>query len=191
MRPPKVESSELLAGLMTVLRSKGYDGASLNELASASGLKKASLYHRFPGGKQEITAAVLQYVGDWLETNLKQVLLNEDASPAQRLAKAIANIEALYDQGKQTCIIRALSMDSGVDMFAQELKQGIDQWIEGFSTLGRAFGYSDQEAQQKAWEVITNIQGSLVVSKAIGSTEPFAQAIGRIWALYGMSQKHK
>lgn len=189
MRPPKVESNELLAGLMTVLRSKGYDGASLNELANASGLKKASLYHRFPGGKQEITAAVLQYVGNWLETNLKQVLLDKDTSPAQRLAKAIVNIEALYDQGNQTCIIRALSMGSSVDMFAQELKQGVDQWIESFSTLGRAFGYTEAEAQQKAWQVITNIQGSLVVSKAIGSTKPFAQAIGFIWSLYGMSKQ--
>jgi len=56
MRPQKVNNTELVKGLLNVFRSKGYDGASLNDLAVASGLQKASLYHRFPNGKKEIAA---------------------------------------------------------------------------------------------------------------------------------------
>ena len=48
MRPQKVQDTEMLQGLMAVLRSRGYDGASLKELSDSTGLKKASLYHRFP-----------------------------------------------------------------------------------------------------------------------------------------------
>lgn len=189
MRPPKVEDQQLLEGLMGVLRSKGYDGASLNELAGSSGLKKASLYHRFPGGKKEITSAVLKHVDQWLDQNLKRILMDDSLSPTHRLAEATKNIEALYDHGNATCILRALSMDSGVVMFEQELKQSIQKWIDGFDVLGQAYGYSAEESRQKALQVITNVQGSLVVSKAMGSNEPFKQAMEFILSLYKVSKK--
>lgn len=189
MRPPKVEEEELLKGLMSVLRSKGYDGASLNELAGSSGLKKASLYHRFPGGKKEITTAVLQYVNEWFATNIENILLNQDLPPAKRLVKVVESINYLYEKGKQTCLLRALSMDTGITLFAEELKQSMQKWIDNFSTLGLAFGYAPDIAQQKAVQVITNIQGSLVVSKALGNAHPFEQAMDEILRLYKVSRK--
>lgn len=189
MRPPKVEEEELLKGLMSVLRSKGYDGASLNELAGSSGLKKASLYHRFPGGKKEITAAVLQYVNEWFTTNIADILLNQDLSPAKRLVKVVESINYLYEKGKQTCLLRALSMDTGMVLFAEELRQSMQKWIDNFGALGLAFGYTPDVAQQKAVQVITNIQGSLVVSKALGNAYPFEQAMDDILCLYKVSRK--
>jgi len=62
MRPQKVIDSDILKGLTKVFRSKGYEGANLSELAQATNLKKASLYHRFPGGKQEMAVTVLTHI---------------------------------------------------------------------------------------------------------------------------------
>ena len=54
MRPQKTLDEDVLAGLTEVFQSKGYEAASLQDLARATGLKKASLYHRFPGGKKQM-----------------------------------------------------------------------------------------------------------------------------------------
>jgi len=188
MRPPKVEEQQLLEGLMGVLRSKGYDGASLNDLANSSGLKKASLYHRFPGGKKEIAAAVLQYVGEWINTHIKQVLLDQNISPIERLTQVIENINVLYDRGNEVCIIRALSMDTGITLFAERLQQGTTQWIESFKSLGLDMGLSEAEAQKKALQVIINVQGGLVVSKAIGNNAPFEHALKGILEMYQLKK---
>ncbi|OJJ15205.1 TetR family transcriptional regulator [marine bacterium AO1-C] len=188
MRPPKVEDQQLLEGLMGVLRSKGYDGASLNDLASSSGLKKASLYHRFPGGKKEIAGAVLQYVSEWIDSHIKQILFNKDLPPAERLGKAIQNIDALYDRGNEICIIRALSMDTGITLFAEQLKQGTTQWIESFKSLGLDMGFTEAEAQKKALQVIINVQGGLVVSKAMGDNAPFEHALKGILEMYQLKE---
>ena len=59
---PKVSEEEVVQKLFQVFRLKGFDGASLSDLAEATGLKKASLYHRYPGGKQEMAAAVMDFV---------------------------------------------------------------------------------------------------------------------------------
>ena len=51
MRPSKISDEKVFQGLSDVFRRKGYDGASYSDLMKATGLVKASLYHRFPGGK--------------------------------------------------------------------------------------------------------------------------------------------
>lgn len=49
---------------MSVIRSKGYDCSSLNDLVNSKGLQKASLYYGFPKGEKEITSVVLKYVDE-------------------------------------------------------------------------------------------------------------------------------
>lgn len=177
MRKPKVEEPELLAGLMSVLRSKGYDGASLNELAASSGLQKASLYHRFPGGKKEIAAAVLNFVNKWVRKSVYDVLTDHTMTPRLRFDKAIAHIRTIYNNGDSTCIFRALSMDSGLQLFGEELAAGLQTWLTAFERLGKDLGFSDETASNKAIQVLTFIQGSLVVSKGLGNTKPFEMAL--------------
>src|SRR5207244_12526298 len=62
MRPAKISDERLFQGLSDVFRRKGYDGASYSDLMKATGLVKASLYHRFPGGKAEMVDAILSTV---------------------------------------------------------------------------------------------------------------------------------
>ena len=81
MRPLKVSDQKLTECLLEVLRAKGYDGSSLNELALAGGLKKASLYHRFPGGKEALAQSVLNSYAAFLEQNVFEVLSNKKIKP--------------------------------------------------------------------------------------------------------------
>ncbi len=180
MRMAKVSDQEILNGLMSVFRSKGYDGASLNELAEATGLKKASLYHRFPGGKKEMTAAVLDFMESWINDKVYKVLSNNQVAPAQRLQDALKNINAVYNEGREVCLYRSLSMDTGMALFGEKIEKGINQWLESFSILGQAVGLDAETAMQKAKQNFIEVQGSLVLSKAMDSIEPFQQAIQQI-----------
>jgi AcrR family transcriptional regulator len=187
MRPQKVEDQALLSGLMTVLSAKGYDGASLNELAEASGLQKASLYHRFPAGKKEITSAVLNYVNDWVKKNIYALLTNSSLSPSERLKTAIKNINELYNNGNSICILRALSMDTGVEIFGEQIKESMLLWVKGFTALGEDCGFTKDIAREKAYQVLINIQGSLIVSKSLGSNSWYKAALKNIETMYHKS----
>lgn len=71
--------------LLATLRDKGYDGASLADLSAATGLAKSSLYHSFPGGKEEIALRVLEH----LDAKLARALfepLRSNRPPARKLA---------------------------------------------------------------------------------------------------------
>lgn len=180
MRPQKVSEKELLAGLMSVLRSKGYDGASLNELAEAAGLQKASLYHRFPGGKKEIGTAVLGFTAEWTQTYIAEVLGSKKESPKNRLKKVLENINTLYASGKSTCIIRSLSLDDGMDIFGNELQNIVEVWIRSFHQLGIDFGMDSKVAEDLAINVFIKIQGSLIVSKIMANNNIFKTALSEI-----------
>ncbi len=169
---------------MSVFRSKGYDGASLNELAEATGLKKASLYHRFPGGKKEMTDAVLDFMEAWINEKVYMVLSNSEVPPQRRLKDAIHNIGQVYGHGTKVCLYRSLSMDTGMSLFGNKIEKGIGQWLESFSILGEAVGKDVETALKMAKQSFIEVQGSLVLSKAMGNTEPFAQAIQNIETRY-------
>ena len=62
----KVNEDELLDRLTCVFRTHGFEGASLSLISKATGLQRASLYHRFPGGKEEMANAVLERAWTWL-----------------------------------------------------------------------------------------------------------------------------
>ncbi len=169
---------------MSVFRSKGYDGASLNELAEATGLKKASLYHRFPGGKKEMTDAVLDFMEAWINEKVYTVLSNTETPPQKRLKDAIHNIGEVYGHGTKVCLYRSLSMDTGMSLFGNKIEKGIGQWLDSFSILGQAFGKDEATSKQLAQQNFVEIQGSLVLSKATGSTEPFAKTLKNIEQRY-------
>ncbi|WP_109302464.1 TetR/AcrR family transcriptional regulator [Aquimarina sp. AU474] len=184
MRPVKVENKQLIEGLFKVFREKGYEGASLNELAEKAGLKKASLYHRFPEGKKQIGMAVLLHSSEWLHTNLYQLLADKNIAATERLEMALSRISELYNQGKETCILRSLSMESGMQIFGEEIKGEMNRWIKYFAQLGLDFGFTEEEALKKGKESLVKVQGSLIVANAMSDTDIFVSSLAEIRELF-------
>lgn len=180
MRPQKVLDTEILSGLAKVFRSKGYEGASLADLADATGLKKASLYHRYPGGKQEMADAVLSHIDKWVEENVFGSFLDENMTPQDRLKNGLNQIRTLYDDGREVCIFRALSMENGLEFFEEQVKNGMKEWIATFEEVGLAFNISQSRAQEMAIQTLTEIQGSLIVSKGLNDLSVFEKALQHI-----------
>jgi AcrR family transcriptional regulator len=184
MRPQKIDDATLLERLMDVFRSKGYEGSSLNDLATSAGLKKASLYHRFPGGKEEIASAVLAHTTVWGKTHIEAVLQDKSIPARQRLEQVLTTIDLLYAQGTKTCILRALSMDTGIPSFGDLIQTTMAVWITTFSAFGEELGYTPTEAAQKATQTLINIQGALVISKGLDNTTIFKNSLQNIIHLY-------
>ena len=61
-----ISDDAFLATSLNLFRTYGFEGVSIKRLADATGLEKASLYYRFPGGKDEIAMAVANDVVRWI-----------------------------------------------------------------------------------------------------------------------------
>lgn len=180
MRPQKVIDSKMMLGLVQEFRSRGYEGASLGDLSLSTGLKKASLYHRFPKGKIEMAYAVLSYFTYWVEQQIFIPLKDDTVLPEDRLKNCLAEISNLYDGGSETCIFRAFLLKSGLDLFEKQIKNGMMEWIENFKAIGIALGLNPRFAEEKAIETLVQIQGSLIVSKGISDLGIFRKTLKNI-----------
>lgn len=180
MRPQKVLDQEVFIALTKVFRDRGFEGASLKEIAEATGLKKASLYHRFPEGKKQMAEAVFNYIDEWVEKNIFHSLIDVNLSPVERLNKGLENIKSLYDGGDESCIFRTLSMKVGMELFNHRISNGMKQWIFHFKELGLAFGQSQSESNTNAVQNLIDIQGSLIVSEGLQDLSVFLHALEKI-----------
>lgn len=184
MRPQKVNTEDLLMGAFSVLKEKGFDGASLNELEKATGLKKASLYHRFPGGKEEIAQNVFFFIAEWISNNLVRILSDKSVNPDKRLKRVLFNIDKLYKGGNEVCFIRSLSMGTGKDLFSKEIQDIFTTWMKAFYEFGLELGFESKKAKSTAENSLMLIQGSLVLSNAMDDPKHFKSALKQVTESY-------
>ena len=184
MRPQKINDSTLLLSLMKVLRNKGYNGASLNEFSIASGLKKASLYYRFPGGKEEIAHSVFKTMDAWVMQHITEVLVKDNKPPKDKLNNVLSNLNQLYDEGKEICFLRAMSIGDGKKIYAECIKAIIEQWTKAFCLFGLSLGKTQEEANENAIFSMVIVQGSLQISNGLNNPTHFKNGLQRIRNLY-------
>ncbi len=176
----------MIAGLTKVFRDKGYEGASLNDLADVTGLKKASLYHRFPNGKQEMAESVLSTVDQWVDDNIFLPLMDENQPAKMRLTEALKNIGILYNGGESMCVLRAFSMHSGLSLFEQQIKSGMEKWISAFNALGISLQLTSIQSHQNAVQTLIELQGSLIVTRGLADTNIFERTLKNIEKRYSV-----
>ena len=184
MRPQKVNDEELLSSLTKIFRLRGYEGASLKELSDGTGLQKASLYHRFPNGKQEMAESVLDYMGKWVTDNIFNAFNKQEDSSEARLKHGLLQIRKLYNGGNVPCLFRALSMQNGMELFHQSIRKGMSEWLMAFKNLGLSMNLSDRLAEEKAMQTLIDIQGSLILSRGLEDTTIFENTLKNIEIRY-------
>lgn len=179
MPAPLLTRDEILERLLTVFRSRGYQGASMSIISRETGLGKASLYHHFPGGKDEMVFEVLKHVDSILD---QYVLgpLSASGSPEDRLNNMIKNIDQFYGGGQKACLLEALSLGGGGDAVSQKLKEQMKAWIKAMEAVSKDSGCDSKDARERAEEAMAAIQGALIVARTTDNKSVFSRALKRL-----------
>ena len=168
--------------LLRLFRQYGYDGATLSKISEATGLGKASLYHHFPGGKEEMVEAVLDYLQQWLERNILQVL-SQTGTPSSRLQQMCDRLNQLYEGGQKPCLFAILLMGSARDVFHAQVKILLTAWIEAIATVLIEAGLTTTLAHQRGEDAVIAIQGSLILAQGLDNAAPFQRVIQQLPAV--------
>ncbi len=171
-----ISEEAFLDNALDMLRSRGYQGVSMSQLSAANGLEKASVFYRYPGGKNEVVLAVVDRVGKWFESNVFAPLAVEN-TPQRRVALAAAKLQEFYQDGKKSCITDVLSIDAGSEEIAAALRVALEAWLKAFTLVAKDSGMSLSVARLRAEEAIARIEGGLVLSRVLRDAGPFMRAI--------------
>jgi TetR/AcrR family transcriptional regulator, lmrAB and yxaGH operons repressor len=171
-----VSDEDFFDKALDLFRAYGFNGVSLQQLAEATGLEKASLYYRYPGGKDEVALAVAQGVVTWFQANVFDPLIG-DTPPRKRVAVVVDNLRTFYSGGKKSCITDVLSLPGGSDALRAGLNDVMQAWIKAFAGIVRECGFSPSVAKARAEEAILRIEGSLVLARVLGDNTAFERTM--------------
>lgn len=164
---------------MTVFRRRGFEAANMIDIAAMTGLQKSSLYHRFPGGKQQMAAEVAAAAGTHFATNLLAPFAS-DAPLRDRVVAVGVNLAAFYEQGHAPCLLDVLSLGEPGQDAANCLRQAALAWLDAFATIARSGGANGSMAMQRAQDAVAAIEGGLILTRVTGNNQAFLRAIERL-----------
>lgn len=167
---------EIVLKLYELFRQRGYEGVSIGDISSASGLGKSSLYHHFPRGKEEMAEAVVELTRNSLESNVFAPL--RAAGPVeQRIDAMLAAVRRLYSGGATPCVLAALlSSDDGP--LAQGTRRLFHDWAATIANALQDGGVTADDATRRANTMLALLQGGLVMTRALKDTSVFDATMG-------------
>jgi AcrR family transcriptional regulator len=173
---------EIIDRLFRVFRDRGFEGASLADLSRATGLGKSSLYHYFPGGKEQMAEAVLGRATALIDSSMVEVARAPEPIKV-RVRKIVTSLEQLYEGGRTACVLGQLAT-AGIGSRARlGLRQAFVHWIGAIAGLAAESGMSPARARNFAEDWVARLQGALILQAASGDAGAFKRAMNALLEL--------
>lgn len=179
MNPGPGSRERMLEAAILLMRATGLSGAGINEIVRASGAPKGSVYHFFPGGKQQLVSEALTIYRARVRGFIDQALASAGTPGDKVRALCEAFARRVEDGGFQaSCAVGAVSLD--LQPGAEPLQDVLDAALADWSgTIAAHFDLGDPAATTSfAGLLLTVIEGAYVRSRAERTSRPFHEAAG-------------
>lgn len=176
MPPRSIDDAALADALAGVFARYGYAGATVNLLSEASGLGRSSLFHRFPGGKDEMVIAIIDRAAERYSVALAPAFA--DGSPYERAKQVAVGLDDYYEGGARPCLLVALSVSDGENR--STAGQCVDAWAEALTHIARDAGLTAKQADIVAVDAVAAIQGGMAIAATTGKTAAYERALATL-----------
>lgn len=179
-RPPTLRAgaetrSRITRTAAALMRRRGYHATGLTEVLARSEAPKGSLYHYFPGGKEQLASeAVREGARVVTEQITAAFAANGDLAGVLRtFAHGLAT--GLAESGfRDGCPVATVTLDAASDspVIAEACAAGFREWRARIAgELGR-WGYAEADAVKVATLVLSAFEGALLVARATRDERP-------------------
>ncbi|AKH83668.1 TetR family transcriptional regulator [Streptomyces sp. CNQ-509] len=171
--------ARLVEAARTLVEARGYHGTGLNDVIAAGSAPRGSLYHHFPGGKDQLTAEALTVSGR--EITIVFADLADSAPDTRSLMESALSLladrmeEAAYAKGCPVATV-ALEVSARNDALRQVCAEIYDRWQRVLADRLIADGRSPADAEDLACSLLALTEGALILSRTRRSRAPMEQA---------------
>lgn len=160
-------------------RRKGYAATGLKEVAAKSGAAFGSLYHHYPGGKEQLGEAVIRGSGAFF---LQLFIAIADDAP-----DIVTAVERFFEGAAQTLVatewedacpiaVIALEVASTNETLRLATADVFDSWLAEGQARFTAAGIPAAEARALSLSFICGLEGAFLLCRATRRTEPMEAA---------------
>ncbi|MDX3310745.1 TetR/AcrR family transcriptional regulator [Streptomyces sp. ME08-AFT2] len=171
--------SRIQAAATTLFRRHGYSATGLKRIATAAEAPFGSIYHFFPGGKQQLAEDMIRTSGPEYGRMVLAVL-NSVPDPAESLVHAFeaAAHELAAADYADACPIGtvALEVASSNDALRAATAEVFEEWVADAARWFARWVSDPTAARSLAYSMIMMLEGAFMLSRAARDPEPLRVA---------------
>lgn len=187
-RPMPAARQKLLNAALTVIRTKGYEAATVDELCAAAGVAKGSFFHHFRS-KQDLAVAAAAYWSDRTGALFAAAPYHRHADPLDRVLGYIDFRKSLLKGGVPdfTCLVGTMVQE--VYQTSPEIRDACEASIFGHAAkletdiaeaIARHGIRDGVTARSLALHTQAVLQGAFILAKARGSARIAADCVDHL-----------
>ncbi len=170
--------TRLLDATTALLADRGFHGTGMKDILGASGVVAGSLYHHFPGGKDELAATCLQRAAHDVAARMDRTLTSQpllDAVEAFYAASAVALEASDFRTG---CPVGTPAAETVTltEPVAGAVADGFREWEAVLTGALVRHGWPSDEATALGSTLLCLFEGALLVARAERCTTPLGAA---------------
>ncbi len=176
---PSSTKERILDSTAELFRRQGYSATGMKQIAAEASAPFGSVYHFFPGGKEELGAETIRTSGR-LYMQLFAVVIAENP-------QVLDAVEGFFSGAGETlretdyadaCPIAtvALEVSSTNETLREATADVFGEWMAGATEYFVFAGISRAPARELAFSMLSLLEGAFIFCRAMRSTEPMTIA---------------
>jgi AcrR family transcriptional regulator len=161
-----------------LFRAQGYSGTGLKQLAAEAEAPWSSMYHFFPGGKEQLAEQVIRYGGELYGQMIRQCFAAYPDPRAAIAAMFAGEAKILRSSGfRNGCPVASVALDvaSTTEKVRKPCADVFASWIDALAEGIAASGTPRETATDLACYVLASLEGAIILSRTAKSVKPLEQ----------------
>jgi AcrR family transcriptional regulator len=180
--PPR---ERMVRSAAQLIRRKGVSGTGMREIVTDADAPRGSLQHYFPGGKEELVADALLWMGDVSARRIRRCLSQlQSRTPSALLASIVDTWQRDLTNEKFSagCPLVAAAADTAAtsEPLRQVLRRAFDGWLEPLSESLVELGVPLERSGNLAIVIIAALEGAIILARIRRDLTPFDALVSEL-----------
>ncbi|MER7079268.1 transcriptional regulator, TetR family [Saccharopolyspora kobensis] len=174
------------------LQRQGYEGTSIKRIGAEAGVTPGSVYHFFPGGKEQLAAEALRYGAEEF-TELLRSGLDSTPDPADAVAACALLLADSLRESEWTdgCPVAAAALETiGASPEIQRASdESLQHWQSLLANKLTSGGIAEEPARALACTIISTMEGAELLCRVSASDQPLRTAAQHLAQLVRLQER--
>jgi AcrR family transcriptional regulator len=156
----------------SLISSQGVSATSLSDVLADSGAPRGSIYHHFPGGKDQLATEAVRWTSDRVVAYLRA---GTETTPEAVLARFIQlwRQVVVTSSAASGCVVAGVALDTGAEEGLMEVaRETFRSWESVLAGQLETAGLPAHRAKGIALATLAGMEGALILCRAEGTVQP-------------------
>lgn len=185
MARQKVNEQTIILQSLKLFRQQSFHNTSMEDIASACGILKGSLYHYFKS-KDELMIKVIEFVHDFFKNDIFCHAWNEKLTAKQKLKKLCSSAELVFFDKETGKLYGNIGIESAlvIPEFNTIIRAFFQDFFDALKHIYKE-KYTEKMANELAERSVAEVEGSIMLARIFNDKSYITNTHKRIIARLG------